>query len=139
MLPPHILVIDDEEDLCWALESILRPAGYIVTAAHDGAEALRLLNSNTYDVVFVDAKLPDLDGLAIAAHILHGGAYTSVILISGYYYHEDKTIVEGLQTGLFMGFVAKPFDLNEVRLLARQAVERALEAKDVQTQHFNCR
>lgn len=123
--PPHILIVDDEADMCWALENILRPAGFAVTTTTSGAEALELLVKEPYVTVFVDAKLPDLDGLELAALIHQRSPYTAVILISGYFYQEDRAISEGLQKGLFIGFVAKPFDLKEVRLMARQAVERA--------------
>lgn len=125
--PPRILVVDDEPDMCWALENILRPAGYAVTTTTTGAEALELIAREPYAAVFVDAKLPDLDGLELAALIHQQRPHTAVVLISGYFYQEDRAVTEGLQKGLFIGFVAKPFDLEEVRLMARQAVERARE------------
>ena len=124
---PHILIVDDEPDMCWALENILRPAGYVVTSTTKGTEALQLLAGETYTVVFVDAKLPDLDGLELAASIHRQSPHTALVLISGYYYQEDQTIREALQSELFIGFVAKPFDLDKVRLIARQAVERTGE------------
>jgi len=129
--PPRILVVDDEPDMCWALENILRPAGFTVTTTTTGAEALELLAGRgdpagrPYAAAFVDAKLPDLDGLELAALIRQRSPHTAIVLISGYFYQEDRAINEGLQKGLFIGFIAKPFDLEEVRLMARQAVERA--------------
>jgi len=128
--PPWILVVDDEPDMCWALENILRPAGYAVTTTVSGAEALELLTGERYAAAFVDAKLPDLDGLELATLIRHRSPHTAVILISGYFYQEDDAINEGLQKGDFFGFVAKPFDLEEVRLVASRAVERAREESD---------
>jgi CheY-like chemotaxis protein len=121
--PPRILVVDDEPDMCWILENILRPAGYAVTTTTSGAEALELLARGSYAAAFVDAKLPDLDGLELAALIRQQSPHTALVLISGYFYPEDKTIAKGLQDELFIGFVAKPFGLEEVRLMARQAVE----------------
>jgi DNA-binding NtrC family response regulator len=121
----RILVVDDEPDMCWALENILRPAGYAVATTRTGREALELLAAERYAAAFVDAKLPDLDGLELAVLIHERSPHTTVVLISGYFYREDRTISEGLQKGLFIGFVAKPFGLEEVRLMARQAVERA--------------
>lgn len=123
--PLRILVVDDEPDMCWALENILRPAGYAVTTTTRGVEALKLLATEPYIVAFVDAKLPDLDGLELAALICQESPHTAIVLISGYFYEEDKAITEGLQKNLFIGFIAKPFDLEEVRRMARQAVERA--------------
>lgn len=123
--PPRILIVDDEPDMCWALENILRSAGYAVTTTTRGAEALELLAGEPYNAVFVDAKLPDLDGLELAALIRQRSPHTAVVLISGYFYQEDRAINEGLEKELFIGFVAKPFALEEVRLMARQAVESA--------------
>jgi CheY-like chemotaxis protein len=121
---PRILVVDDEPDMCWALENILRPAGYAVTTTTLGVEALELVTREPYAVAFVDAKLADLDGLELATLIRQRSPHTAIVLISGYFYQEDRVITEGLQKGLFVGFVAKPFDLAEVRLMARQAIER---------------
>jgi len=121
-----ILVVDDEPDMCWALANILRPAGYAVATATTGSEALTLVAGREplYAVAFVDAKLPDADGLELATQIRRQSPQTAIVLISGYYYHEDDTIVEGLRQHLIMGFVSKPFQLDQVRWLARQATER---------------
>jgi CheY-like chemotaxis protein len=132
---PRILVVDDEPGMCWALENILRPAGYAVTTTPSGAEALELLAGESYAVAFVDAKLPDLDGLELAALIRQHSPHTAIVLISGYYYQEDKAITEGLQDELFTGFIAKPFDLEEVRRMARQAVEQARRGANVNGPH----
>ncbi len=125
---PRILVVDDEPDMCWALENILRPAGYAVTTTTSGVEALDLIAKEPYVAAFVDAKLPDIDGLELVALIRRQSPHTAIVLISGYFYHENKTIGEGLQKDLFIGFISKPFDLEEVRLMARQAVEQARKA-----------
>jgi len=130
---PHILIVDDEPDMCWVLENILRLTGYAVTTTTTGTEALELLTEEPYAVAFVDVKLADLDGLELAALIRQLSPHTAIVLISGYFYQEDKIINEGLEKELFIGFIAKPFNLEEVRLMARQAVERAREenhAKD---------
>jgi CheY-like chemotaxis protein len=129
---PHILVVDDESDLCWALEEALRPAGYIVTSVNDGQEALQCIAQQSYAVAFIDAKIPNGDGLTLASHIRKQSPNTSIVLISGYYYQEDKAINEGLQKNLFSAFIAKPFDLNEVRMLARQSVIQNSKAKKCQ-------
>ncbi|MDP3047222.1 MAG: response regulator [Chloroflexota bacterium] len=121
----RILVIDDEPDMCWAMENILQPVGYAVTTTARGAEALELLAGEAYAVAFVDAKLADIDGLELATLIRQRSPQTAIVLISGYFYEEDRVITEGLQNGLFVGFVAKPFNLEEIRLMARKALECA--------------
>lgn len=125
----HILVIDDEEDLCWVLENVLRSEGFTVTSVNNGKEALACLTGQVFEVVFVDAKLPELDGLTLAAMIRKQSPQTSIILISGFYYQEDQAITEGIEKNLFNLFLAKPFDLEDIRLLARQAVAWSREMK----------
>jgi CheY-like chemotaxis protein len=124
---PRILVVDDEPDMGWALGNILGPEGFAVATAVSGAGALELLAREAYTVAFVDAVLPDLDGIELAALIRQRSPYTAIILISGYFYAEDRAITEGLQKGLFVGFIAKPFDLEDIRLKTRQAIEQITE------------
>jgi len=121
----RILVVDDEPDMCWALKNILRPTGYAVTTTTKGTEALELLARESYAIAFVDVKLPDLDGLELASLIRQRNPDTAVVLISGYFYRDDGTIVEGLQKDLFVGFVSEPFDLEEIRLIVCRAVKHA--------------
>ena len=122
---PTILVVDDEPDMCWALTHILRPAGYAVTTACTGAEARARVAGceRPYAVAFVDVKLPDQDGLELAAQIRQTSPQTAIVLISGYYYEEDDPIVAAMRQELIVGFVSKPFQLDQVRLLAHEAVE----------------
>jgi len=122
--PLRILVVDNEPDMCWALENILRPAGYAVTTTTTGAEAMEMLAREPCATTFVDAKLPDVDGLELAASIRQRSPHTAIVVISGYFYPEDRAVTEGLQNGLFTGFISKPFDLEEVRLMARHSMEQ---------------
>jgi len=85
MKNPQILIVDDEEDIRWALQNILHPTGHVVTCAASGNEALENLRHHAYSIAFLDIKLPDQDGLTIASHIFEHYPRTSVVLISGYY------------------------------------------------------
>ena len=121
----HILIVDDEPDMCWVLEVALRSADYAVETVTRATKALELLAVRSYDVALVDAKLPDIDGAELAATIRRESPSTVVILISGYYHLEDSMIVEGLRRDLFAGFMVKPFDIEDVRKVVRQAMERS--------------
>jgi DNA-binding NtrC family response regulator len=121
----HILVVDDDSDMCWALEHVLTADGFEVIIALTGAEALERVAEQAFHVVFIDAKLPDQDGFQLAASILEHRADTAIVLVSGYYYQEDQAIIEGLRQNLFMTFVAKPFDLSVIRDIARTAARSA--------------
>jgi CheY-like chemotaxis protein len=132
---PWILVVDDEPDVCWALESILCPAGYRVTSTTQGIEALELLTRQAYAVAFVDAKLPDLDGFELSVLISQRSPQTAVVLISGYFYKEDRMVMEGLAKNLFVGFLSKPFQIKEVLSLANQAASRTGKENDADRPH----
>lgn len=118
----RILVVDDEIDMCWALESMLRSTGYRVSTATRGAEALELLAAESHSLAFVDAKLPDIDGFELAAAIRRDSPDTVVILISGYYYAEDAEITESLSDNHIAAFIAKPFRIEQIRTAAREAL-----------------
>jgi DNA-binding NtrC family response regulator len=125
----RILVVDDEPDMVWALTNALESEGWIVNGAASGAEAVDLLVTVDFDVALVDAILPDWDGIDLATLIHHQRPRTAVVLVSGYFYLEDPAITEGMQMGLFEGFVAKPCDLQEVRRVIRQTIERRAEVR----------
>ncbi len=119
-----MLVVDDEPDICWALENILNSAGYQARTAVSGKEALELVKENPFEVAFIDAKLPDMDGTQLAREIKEIDPKLALVLISGYF-HEGKAIEEGFAQGLYVGFIGKPFDLEEVRSAAKRALEVA--------------
>src|ERR1035438_1333119 len=81
----HILVVDDETEIRTSLEEILREEGYGVATAAAAAEALVLVQDAPYEVVLLDIRLPDRDGLEVLAeiHALDPKARPEVVIISG--------------------------------------------------------
>ena len=118
----NILVIDDEPDMLWVLESVLRSKNFEVSTASTGAAALDLTARTEFEIIFLDAKLPDMEGLEIARLIKASNPSTKLIMISGYYYEHDDRIQEALKQGLIVRFIPKPFSntaimeaINDVR------------------------
>ena len=64
-----ILIVDDEPDMCWALEHLLNQRGYVTRKALTAPEALILMERHRFACAFLDAKLPDMDGLELARRI----------------------------------------------------------------------
>ena len=127
---PTILVIDDEPDMLWVLESVLRSHNFNVLKASTGAEALALAPKTELEIAFLDAKLPDMEGLEIARLIKLSHPSTKLIMISGYYYEHDDKIQEALRTGLIVHFIPKPFSnatIVEAVKTARSAPEPQAE------------
>jgi DNA-binding NtrC family response regulator len=114
--------VDDELDLAWALQQNLTLDGWQVAVAHTGNDAIAQAAAAPVRIAFVDAKLPDMDGLDVAKRIAELQPAVMTILISGYYYPEDQAVKEALRQGLFVHFISKPFDLVEISALAQRAL-----------------
>jgi DNA-binding NtrC family response regulator len=108
------LIVDDEPDMCWALENLLRRCGFISKLARSGQQALRLIESNRFRLAFVDAKLPDIEGLTLARQMHTFDPSVKIVIISGYFYKDDVSIQSVLREGLICGFISKPFDHDEI-------------------------
>ncbi len=109
-----ILIVDDEPDMCWALEHLLHSQGLATRRGLSAREALELMQQERFSRVFLDAKLPDMDGLELARRILEIAPATRVIMVSGYFYRNDVSIQEAVSQGLIHGFISKPFLQEEI-------------------------
>lgn len=112
-----VLVVDDEPDVRWVLEMILRRNGFAVASAGSGAEALRWLRETELAcyLILLDAKLSDIEGVDLARRIrTETSCIAPVILVSGYFYKDDSLVQHSLRTGLISAFVTKPFRHDEI-------------------------
>ena len=114
---PRVLIVDDEVDMCWALENILMLEGYKTHTATSGKEGLNLIQQlhSTIGLLFLDAKLPDIDGLKFASFVKQNFPQIKIIIITGYYYRDSDAVQQGLANSLFDGFIGKPFNISEIR------------------------
>lgn len=109
-----ILVVDDESEMCWILENVIRKTGFTCMTAMNAKEALALTKSNRFGMAFLDAKLPDVDGLELARKLRKTDVRLPIVIVSGYFYQDDPAIEGGLREGLIAAFVGKPFDHDEI-------------------------
>lgn len=110
-----VLVIDDEPDVRWALEMMLLKHGFVVALVGSGAEALLWLRQQTCQVMLLDAKLGDVDGVELARQIRQSTNCTApVVLVSGYFYKDDSAIQRNLRDGVISAFVTKPFRHDDI-------------------------
>jgi DNA-binding NtrC family response regulator len=114
------LIVDDEPDMCWALENILKKNGFCSKKASNGREALKLVKQNRFRLCFLDAKLPDLEGLQLAKKIRDIDPLVNIVIVSGYFYKDDADILNAQKQGLINGFIAKPFSHNQVLKVIEQ-------------------
>jgi CheY-like chemotaxis protein len=110
-----VLVVDDEEDMCWAMRHILSLAGWQPVLAHSGLEALTQLAAQPFALMFVDLKLPDMEGLELARQVAANWPGLPCVLMSGYLYDDDEPVQQALATGRITAFIGKPFELAQVR------------------------
>ena len=115
-----VLIIDDEPAIRRAMRSILENEGYTITDAASAIEALPLLNNDTFDAIFCDIKMPQMDGIEFLekAKTLTDAP---IIIISG---HGTIDIaVDAIKKGAY-DFIEKPMDLNRMLITLRNALDK---------------
>ena len=115
-----ILVVDDEPGLCTGLQEGLQREGYVVHAANDAAEALRLAGLNLYNLVISDVKMPGMGGLELLAALRERSRDTLFILMTAFGTVENA--VEAMRLGAF-DYLPKPIDLKRLRMLVHKALD----------------
>jgi DNA-binding NtrC family response regulator len=124
----RILIVDDEQLVRWSLNERLTAAGYDVFEAGLAADALERIGSADIDLVLLDFKLPDGDGLSVLKKIKEVSPEIQVILMTGY--SSIETAVEAMKLGAYH-YVNKPFNLDEVEMLVQKALETSQLRREV--------
>lgn len=117
---PTVLVIDDEAGPRDALKVILRPF-FNIQSAESARAAIDVLNNQQIDLITLDQKLPDRQGLDLLQEIKHSHADIEVIIITGY--GSLKSAMEGIRHGA-AGYLLKPFNVTELITLVNQTLEK---------------
>jgi len=129
----RLLIVDDEENMRHMLGSLLRPHGYLIDCAENGAVALARIKQGSYDFILCDVRMPDMDGIEFlqqAGELLDN---CTVIMMSAY--GSLDTAIAAMKLGAY-DFISKPFKTDEVLLALRKAEEReALKKENQQLRH----
>jgi len=107
----RILAVDDEAIVLDSFRKILVAAGYAIDTVESGREALGLVQKHTYDFVFTDLKMPEMDGLDVVKGVKHYSPESDVVVITGYATIESA--VNAMKWGA-MDYVQKPFTEDEL-------------------------
>jgi len=121
-----ILVADDEESIRWVLGKCLEKAGYRVEYAVNGSEALEKSTTENFSLTILDITMPELSGLEVLHEIRLRGMDLPILIITAQ--NTVKNAIDAMKKGAY-DYIAKPFDLDEVRLTVERAIEGHENAK----------
>jgi DNA-binding NtrC family response regulator len=121
-MKPSILIVDDDEVIQETLFDVLKKKGYDVFLASSGKEALETIKKNAIDLVLLDMRLPDVDGLDVLKRVKELDSEILVIMMTAY--SDIQTAVAAMKSGAYH-YINKPFELDELKLL----IEKGLETK----------
>ncbi|MBQ4093560.1 MAG: response regulator transcription factor [Oscillospiraceae bacterium] len=122
-----LLIVDDEREICALIEKYAKYEGYEVCCAYDGAEALRLCETQQFDLVILDVMMPVMDGFTTAIHI-RKTQKTPIIMLSARGEEYDR--IHGFELGVD-DYVVKPFSPRELMLRAAAVIKRSTAEETV--------
>ncbi len=121
MAAPRILIADDEQIARENLEHVLRREGYETVSVSDGLAAIVELEKEEFDLVLTDIRMQPVDGLQVLDRARELYPNIEVIVITGY--ASVSSAVEAMRKGAYY-YIPKPYKIDEVRVLVKQAVEK---------------
>jgi DNA-binding NtrC family response regulator len=124
-----LLIIDDERIALRNLEHVMKKEGYDVTSTQSGMNALKLLDEQQFDVVLTDLRMEKIDGMQILAKSRERHPDSEVIMITGFATLDSA--VDAMRHGAFH-YIAKPFKLDEVRQVVKEAIAKVMLKKENQ-------
>ncbi|MFA5845352.1 MAG: sigma-54 dependent transcriptional regulator [Thermodesulfovibrionales bacterium] len=120
-MKPKILIVDDEPDICKALEFLLKREDYAVSAVHSGEDAIKKIKEESFDVVITDLKMGRVDGMTVLEKAKELSPDTAVIIMTAF--ASIESAVDAMKKGA-VDYIVKPFLNEEIRLTIRKILEQ---------------
>jgi DNA-binding NtrC family response regulator len=131
-----ILIIDDNDIFCESVRDILSDESTEVITANTGKNGLKICTETKIDVVILDQKLPDTEGVALCPSILQQNDQTKIIFVTAY--PSFSNAIEAIKVGAH-DYLSKPFEMAELELTVRQAfrTQELEKTEQIQSYHDN--
>jgi two-component system alkaline phosphatase synthesis response regulator PhoP len=129
----RILIVEDEPGIAFALEADLQTEGYAVTVTTEGDQALRLAQSNPFDLILLDVMLPGKDGFEVCRALRRSGVKAPIIFLTAKAQEAEKIL--GLELGAD-DYVVKPFSPRELRARIKANLRRIVSSEASETFRF---
>jgi two-component system response regulator AtoC len=123
-MKPSILIVDDDGVMQETLSDVLKKRGYEIFSVGSGSGALSMIKKNVIDLILLDMRLPDIDGLEVLRKIKEFDTEILVIMMTAF--SDVQTAVAAMKSGAY-DYINKPFELEELKLL----IEKGLETKSL--------
>ncbi|MCK5594675.1 sigma-54-dependent Fis family transcriptional regulator [bacterium] len=120
MMNPKILVVDDELNMQKALSGILHQQGYDVKVCGDGKEAIEILDTEQFNLIITDIKMPRVDGMTMLSTVRKKNKEIPVIIVTGH--ATVDSAIDAVKLGAY-DYIRKPYMPEEILLSARRAIE----------------
>ncbi len=132
MCNKKLLIVDDDRLVLATLSSSLEKAGYAITSASGGAEALDLIEQEDFDLVMLDIRMPDISGIDVSARLKAKGMPFVVLTAYG-----DTELVESMVDNGALGYLIKPVDIEQIIPAIEAALQRSTEIKHLRESEQN--
>lgn len=116
----HILIIDDDHEMCQLIKKFLHMENYRVQTALSGYEGLFLLQQHAFDLVISDLKMPGISGIELIRKARAVSPETPFILITAF--GDVSTYIEAMDSGVFE-FLNKPIKMQDLKLIIHKALQ----------------
>ena len=121
-MPANVLIVDDEESICWGLSRLLQSEGHEASVASSAEEALARIAESPPDLIVMDVRLPGMDGLAAMRQLRAQGDEVPIVVITAF--GNLETAVGAMKAGA-IDYLPKPFDLEQAATVIRRALSRS--------------
>ncbi len=118
----RILVVDDDENILSLERTILEQKGFVVTTAAGGAEALKILGEEEFDLVLLDVMMPEIDGFTVCRRIKEEPRTKEIPVIFLTAKGGGEALAEGFESGAIM-YINKPFTANKLLTIVNTMLE----------------